>query len=93
MRGLLFMNRFALICNLCFLTMFILQDVRGLDQYQIVVSTILVLAISSFIINIVTLVVCTISYLIRKKVNFPKFLFIINFGFFLLQFSHFLIPN
>jgi hypothetical protein len=93
MRGLLFMNRFALICNLCFLTMFILQDVRGLDQYQIVVSTILVLAISSFIINIVTLVVCTISYLIRKKVNFPKFLFIINFGFFLLQFYHFLISN
>ena len=93
MRGLLFMNRFALICNLCFLTMFILQDVKGLDEYQIIISTILVLAISAFIINLVTLVVCTIFYLLGKKERFPKFLFVTNTGFFLLQFYHFLISN
>ena len=91
MRGILFMNRFALICNLCFLAMFILQDIKGLEKFQIVVSTILVLAISSVIINCVTILVTTIVYLLKKKHLIPKFLFLLNIIFFLLQFYHYFI--
>lgn len=93
MRSLLFMNRFALICNLCFLAMFILQDIEGLDKYQLVVSTVLILAICAFIINIVTLVVGSIFYSLGKKVGLPKFLYLINVVFFLLQFYYFIISN
>ena len=91
MRGVLFMNRFALICNLCFLSMFILKDIKGLENYHHTMSTILVLAVIAFIINIVTIAISFILYFLKSKHPFPKYLFFINIVFFIMQYYYFII--
>jgi hypothetical protein len=93
MRFLKFMNRVALICNICYLLMFILQDIKGLDKFNSVVGILIILALVAFVFNFITLLCTTIAYFIGKKNIVPKYLFILNVMFFLLQFYYFFIAK
>ena len=93
MRWLLFINRVALVCNICYLSMFVLQNVKGLEKFNFVVSIITILALIAFLINFVTLFISIIAIVFRKKNIIPKYLLLLNVAFFLLQFYYFLAPK
>jgi hypothetical protein len=93
MRYLKFMNRVALICNISYLLMFILQDIKGLEKYNSVVSILIILALVAFVFNSFTLLISTIAFLIKKKNIVPMYLFLLNSMFFLLQFYYFFIAK
>ena len=94
MRGLLFMNRVALICNLCFISTFVVKQIKGVDQYQSIVGTLAVLGyVMSIVLNIILALITIIAYSFGKKHIIPKFLFVINMIFFLLQFYFFIISK
>ncbi len=94
MRWLLFMNRVALICNLCFVATFVLKQITGIEEYQFTVRTLAILGyVMSIVLNISLALITTIAYSIGKKHIIPKFLFVINMIFFLLQFYFFIISK
>ena len=86
MRFLLFINRVAFICNICFLAMFALKDIKGLQQHQNLMGTLFVLGFSAIVINFITLLTTSIAYLIGKKRSVPIYLFILNIVCFFLEY-------
>ncbi|MFY7964281.1 MAG: hypothetical protein ACOVO1_05245 [Chitinophagaceae bacterium] len=90
MRWLLFMNRIALICNICFAAMFAISDIKSLSDNSIV-KTVLVLALCAFILNFITLLTSSIAYVINKRKGLSVPLFIINIAFFLVEYYYYFI--
>ncbi len=94
MRWLLFMNRVALICNLCCIATFVVKQIKGIDEYQYIVGTLIILGyVMPIVLNTSLALITTIAYSIGKKHIIPKFLFVINMIFFLLQFYFFIISK
>lgn len=90
MRWVLFMNRITLVCNISFFLMFIIKDLDGLEHGQFIINTILVLAVIAFFLNFATIIITTIFYFF-KKFSLPKYLFLINIVFFLLEYYYYFI--
>lgn len=73
--------------------MFAINNVKGLEEYQFVIGIILILAVCAFLLTFIALLITTIAYIIGKKNIVPKYLFLLNIGFFLLLFYHFFISK
>lgn len=93
MRFLLLLNRLATICSLCFLAMFILKDVESLSKHQWLIGTVLVLSLCAFVITIVAVAATAIAYLFGKKNSIPKYLFLLNIVFLVVEFYYYLISK
>jgi hypothetical protein len=87
MRWLLFMNRVALICNICFAAMFAIKDIKDLSDNS-AVKTVVVLGLCAFIFNFITLMISSIAYLAGKRKSLSIPLFVINIAFFLVEYYY-----
>jgi hypothetical protein len=90
MSWLLFMNRIALICNICFAAMFAIKDIKNLSDNSIV-KTVLVLAVCAFVFNFITLLASSTAYLFGKRKSLSIPLFVINIAFFLVEYYYYFI--
>jgi hypothetical protein len=90
MRFLKFINRVAFICNICFLLMFVLKQIQGIDKYQTLVGTLVVLGFGAIIVNAIALLISLIAVVLGKKNQLPMSIFLLNVVFFLLQIFFFL---
>lgn len=92
MRFILFLNRVAIVCNVCFLISFVLKLKTGVENYQNIVAPIAILGlIVSFILNAIILITAIIAFVIGKKKNIPTTLFLINMVIYLLQFYYLIV--
>lgn len=89
MKGINFFNRFAFICNICFLIGFLSENMKGFQETKIFSNFILILALIAFLVNTLSLIITAFGFLSKKRVAISKVLVILNFAFFLLQFYHF----
>ncbi len=87
MRWLLFMNRVALICNICFAAMFVLNDIKNL-QSHILMQILLILALSAVVFNFITILITSVVYLVGKKNKISVPLFVLNIAFFLVEYAY-----
>ncbi len=95
MKGVLFLARLALICNVLFLVCLVLQRTPSLIQSQDITGIIVILGwlLAPFI-NLAAIIAWLIRRLQHKTANFPVWLAIINPVFLLLQvFVHFILPS
>lgn len=91
MRWLLFINRIALICNVCFIAMYVLKMVKGIETYQFITGTVVILGYLAIWINLITILINAIFYIIGKKRLVPSSLFLLNIVFFLMEYYQFFI--
>lgn len=94
MKGLLFLARMALICNVLFLVCLVMQRTPDLIGSQAVRGTVIVLGwfLAPFI-NLSANIGWLIRLLGKKEMNLPVWLGVTNLLFLLLQFFvHFILP-
>ena len=75
------------------MVMFVINSIKGLEDHQLVVGIILILAVCAFLLTFIALLITTIAFMIGKKNIVPKYLFLLNIVFFLIQFYYFFISN
>lgn len=80
-----FLNRVAIICNICFFLLIPLKYSNYVEKFQWLAVTILVLAVLAIVFNTIVLLVSLIAALIGKKNLIPKTLFFINLICFVIQ--------
>jgi len=93
MRWLLFINRIALICNVCFIAMYVLKMVKGIESYQFFTGTIVILGYLAIWVNLITILITAIFYILGKKRLVPTYLFLLNIFFFLIEYYQFFIAK
>lgn len=91
MRWILFLNRVALLCNVCFVMVMIIRYTKNFIHNQPINSYIITLGYSSFIVNFFVTILLLILLLGKKKSLVPTWLSITNFLFFVIQILIFLI--
>ncbi len=91
MRWLLFINRIALICNLCFILMYVLKIVKGIETYQFFTGTIVTLGYLAILVNFTTILITAIFLILGKRRQITTSLFLVNIVFFLIEFYQFFI--
>jgi hypothetical protein len=93
MKTLIFISRLAFLCNLLFVVSLIAQRVENIFTNQDVNSFIIILGwFASFPLNTVVNFWVVVFLLRKKRDSYPKWLFVTNAVFFLLQvFYHFLL--
>jgi hypothetical protein len=94
MKGLLFLARLALLCNLFFLVCLVMQRTADLIGAQDVKSVIIILGwfLAPFV-NLWANIAWLIRLLRKKQVNLPVWLAVTNLLFLVLElFIHFILP-
>lgn len=89
MKGINFFNRFALICNLCFLIAMMSEYIPSLANHFVFKNFILILGLAAFVVNLIVILVTLISLLSPKRAFIGKFIFGLNIAFFALQTFYF----
>lgn len=90
MRTINFLNKFAFICNLCFLLCFLIERSKFLNSLPNVQSIIIILGVISIVINSLMLL---ISLFVMKKTTLKRGVVFFNAMFFLVQFYHYFISE
>jgi hypothetical protein len=86
MKGLLFLSRLALICNVLFLACLVFQHTPDLDLPQVVKGTVLVLGwFLPLFINFAVIISYLVNAIRKKVVTVPAWLTITNMLFFIAQ--------
>lgn len=73
-----FLNRIAIICNICFFLLIPLTYFSYVEKFQWLAVTIFVLAVIAIIVNCITLLTGLLAAIFGKKNLIPKALFFIN---------------
>lgn len=87
MRWLLFMNRIALICNICFAAMFAIKDIKNLQDHFLM-QILLILALCAVVFNFIVILVTSVAYLFGKRKSISIPLFVLNIAFFLVEYTY-----
>jgi hypothetical protein len=89
MKVINFFNRFALICNFCFLIAMMSKSIPSFTTHFIFKDFILILALIAFVINAIMILVTILGMLSPKRAAIGKFVFGLNIAFFALQVFYF----
>lgn len=94
-----FFSKIAFICNLCFITFVVLNQLEknpdrlgskdAIIPLPAVEGTLAILGITSVIINFIFAVICLLFFILRKQIPVAKWLVWVNLLFLILQFIYF----
>ncbi|MCX6209453.1 MAG: hypothetical protein NTZ59_08075 [Bacteroidetes bacterium] len=88
-----FLNRIAVISNICFFLLIPLTYIHYVEQYQWLAATILILAVLAIILNVIVLISSLLAVIFGKKHTIPKVLFFINLICFVVQVAFYFYLN
>lgn len=89
MKVINFFNRFILICNFCFLIALMFKNISAVANHYVFTHFVLILALPSFILNAIAILITILAMLSPKRASIGKFVFGLNIAFFALQVFYF----
>ncbi len=90
MKLLSFLHKVAFICNLCYLSTFVLKTIDGVEDYQSYIWLIVLLGYIGFLFNALVIIASFVCFFSEYRNLLPKYLFVFNLVLFLIQFGYFL---
>ena len=93
MKLLSFFHKVAFICNICFLAIFILKGIDGLEDYQSYVWIIVLLGYVALLLNAMIILASFVCIFSGYQSIIPKYLFVFNLVLLIIQFSYFIMST
>jgi hypothetical protein len=93
MKFIIFINRLAIICNLCFIVGFVGRFTSLFLKFETIGQLIAILGFTSIFVNSFVIAISFGYYVLSKKLGFSKWMLLLNIAFLLMQLLYFFTNN